>query len=60
MCTPVILATRRVRLEDRWEFEVGLDDILLGKPDLQTETLSQKQTKKKPKDDDLRRWETGV
>lgn len=45
VCTPVIPAVRRVRQEDCWEFEVSLDYILLGKPDLETETLSQKRKK---------------
>lgn len=49
--TPVILAVRRVRQEDCCKFEASLDYVLLGKPGLQSETLSQK----KPKDDDLKK-----
>lgn len=66
---PVIPAVRRVRQVDCCEFEASLDYVLLGKPGLQSETLSQKQKsnkqKNKPKDDDLkkkkkRQWGMGV
>lgn len=40
--TPVIPAVRTVRQEDCCKFETSLECILLGKPGLQSETLSQK------------------
>lgn len=44
---------------DCCKFEASLDYVLLGKPGLQSETLSQKQKsnkqKNKPKDDDFKK-----
>lgn len=46
---PIIPAVRRVRQKDCCGFEASLDCIVLGKPGLQNENLSQT-----PKDDDLK------
>lgn len=53
--TPIIPAVRRVRQEDCCKFEASLDYVLLGKPGLQSDTLSEK----KPKDDDLKKMGSG-